>query len=68
MYEPVVSSWPVGVLAMYMTLLSSYAANTHPDVDKRKVLQRAFSIGILIFCAMIFWNAFGAEAFLRSIL
>lgn len=68
MYEPVVSSWPVGFLAMYMTLLSSYAVNTYPDLEKRKLLQQALSIGVLIFSAMILWNAFGVEAFLRSIL
>lgn len=60
--------WAIGILAMYMTLLSSYAVNTYPDLGKRRVLQRVFAIGFFIFCAMIIWNRFNLEVFLRSIL
>lgn len=59
MREWITNTWAIAFLAMYMTLLGSYAINTHPDPGKRKMLQRFFSAGLMVFFAAIIWNTFG---------
>lgn len=57
MHEWITNTWAIALLAMYMTLLSAYAASTHPEQGKRKVLLRLFSAGIILASALFIWNA-----------